>query len=199
LSVNRYAAMVALAIAAQVLTACAGDRIVDDGAAPSQSPVQAAPTTTARPSNANLVNAFDFYAQSGGDPGYFFTSPSGAWRCAIIPHEQAGCRSAKSTAAIGVKGAPETIADATGTQVPPNALVVGSTGDASFAKVDATAFVRDAGPDQTLQFGQILAAAGFRCNVQDLGISCRSDTSTSGFTFSGDGFTLSYTDLPAAP
>ncbi|MCV7224605.1 hypothetical protein H7J73_00900 [Mycolicibacterium komossense] len=181
------------------MSACAGG-IVDDGTAtPNERSPQAASSSTPRPSNANLVNAFDFYAQSGGRPGYFFTTPSGTWRCAIIPHEEAGCRSAKSAISLGVKGVPDTVVDAAGTPVAPNAVVVQSTGDAYFAKLDAGVLVRDSGPDQTLPFGRILAAAGFRCNVQDLGISCMSETSRSGFTFSADGFTPSYTDLPAGP
>ena len=40
-----------------------------------------------------------------------------------------------------------------------------------------------------------LAAAGFRCNVQESGVSCQSDTSGKGFTFSADGFVPQYTDL----
>ncbi|CAN5336189.1 hypothetical protein BH09ACT8_BH09ACT8_31950 [soil metagenome] len=196
---KRYPAAIAVVIAAHTLVACAGNVITDDDAAPGKPPTGEAPSTTPRPGNANLVDAFDFYAQSDGRPGYLFTTPSGTWRCAIIPHDQAGCRSAKSAMSLGVKGAPQTVADSAGAQVPPNAVVVESNGDAYFTKVDAGVFVRDSGPDQTLQFGQILAAAGFRCNVQDLGISCMSETSKTGFTFSGDGFTPSYTDLPAAP
>jgi hypothetical protein len=186
-----------------VLAACSAGTISDDGSgAAGQPPPQAAPSTTARLSNANLVNAFDFYAQSNGSPGYFFTSPSGTWRCAIIPHQEAGCRSAKSTVSLGLEGidgVPATVPDATGKQVSPNAIVVRTAGDADFTAVDASVYVRDSGADQTLQFGRILAAAGFRCNVQDIGISCMSETSGSGFTFSADGFTPSYTDLPAVP
>jgi hypothetical protein len=194
---------VSLAAVAQVLAACTGGTISDDGSgAADQPPPQAAPSTTPRPSNANLVNAFDFYTQSNGRPGYFFTSPSGTWRCAIIPHEEAGCRSAKSSTSLGlagIDGVPATVPDATGTRISPNAIVVRSTGDADFTAVDAGVYVRDSGADQTLPFGRILAAAGFRCNVQDIGISCMSETSGNGFTFSADGFTPSYTDLPAAP
>jgi hypothetical protein len=196
----RYPLVVALAVAAQMLAACSGGTISDDGSGGAgQPPPPASSSTTPRPSNANLVNAFDFYAQSDGRPGYFFTTPSGTWRCAIIPHEEAGCRSAKSTVSLGIDGIPATVPDATGTEASPNAIMVRSTGDAYFTTVDAGALVRDDGADQTLQFGRILAAAGFRCNVQDLGISCLSETSGSGFTFSAEGYIPSYTDLPAMP
>jgi hypothetical protein len=43
----------------------------------------------------------------------------------------------------------------------------------------------------------ILAAAGFRCNVQEAtGVSCLSEFSDKGFTFSADGFAPQYTDFP---
>ena len=53
------------------------------------------------------------------------------------------------------------------------------------------------GPAKALPFNRILAAAGFRCNVADSGVSCQSDTSGKGFTFSAQGYTPQYTDVPA--
>ena len=53
------------------------------------------------------------------------------------------------------------------------------------------------GPAKVLQFNRILAAAGFRCNVQESGVSCLSELSGKGFTFSADGYTPQYTDVPA--
>ena len=45
---------------------------------------------------------------------------------------------------------------------------------------------------------KVLIVSGFRCNVQEAtGIACASEVSGNGFTFSADGFTLQYTDLPA--
>jgi hypothetical protein len=186
------------ALVTATLAACAPVVVTTDNAAP-ESAQQAAPTTTQRPSNANLVNAFDFYGQAGDRPGYFFTSPSGAWRCAITPHEQAGCQSTKTATQLAITGVPATVTAADGTEVTPNALVVDSTGDAHFAKLGTEDLKPTSGPAQTLQFGQVLAAAGFRCNVQDLGISCISEDSKQGFTFSSDGYTPSYTDVPVAP
>ena len=53
------------------------------------------------------------------------------------------------------------------------------------------------GPATVLPFGEVLAVAAFRCNVQEAsGISCLSEKSGRGFTFSADGFTFQYTDLP---
>jgi hypothetical protein len=199
LSPKIFTAVVAAMAAAQILTACADTVINTDDARPDPSPDPVAPSSTPRPSNANLVNAFDYYGQSGGAPGYFFTTPSGTWRCVIVPHELAGCRSAKDATSLGVKGQPDSVLDATGAAVTPNAVVVPETGDDYFTRVTAGEFTRDDGPTQTLQFGRILAAAGFRCNIQDLGVSCLSETSKQGFTFSTDDFTPSYTDLPAAP
>jgi hypothetical protein len=182
-----------------VLSACSSPVITTDDAAAGAVQTPNAPSSTQRPSNANLVNAFDFYSESGDQrPGYFFTSPSGSWRCVIIPHEQAGCQSVKAAARLGIKGVPDTVTAVDGTETAPNTLVLNSTGDPQFVNLDATQFTPVPGPAPTLQFGRILAAAGFRCNVQDLGISCLSETSGQGFTFSGDGYTPSYTDVPAA-
>ena len=47
------------------------------------------------------------------------------------------------------------------------------------------------------EIAKILAAAGFRCNVQESGVSCQSETSGKGFTFSAKGYTPQYTDVPA--
>ena len=53
-----------------------------------------------------------------------------------------------------------------------------------------------AGPAATLPFGRVLMVAGFRCNVQEAtGISCASETSARGFTFSADGYLPVYTDV----
>jgi hypothetical protein len=189
--------MAAFAIA--TLAACAPAVVTTDDAAPGAPQSPGAPTSTPPPSNANLVNAFDFYGQAGERPGYFFTSPSGAWRCVITPHELAACQSTKTGSRLGITGVPDTVTAADGTAVTPNSLVVGSIGDAHFEKLEAEDFTLIPGPAQTLQFGKILAAAGFRCNVQDLGISCMSEDSKQGFTFSSDGYTSSYTDVPVAP
>ncbi len=49
-----------------------------------------------------------------------------------------------------------------------------------------------------MPFNKILAAAGFRCNVQETaGVSCLSEFSGKGFTFSADGVAPQYTDVPA--
>ena len=48
-----------------------------------------------------------------------------------------------------------------------------------------------------LPFNRILAVAGFRCNVQESsGISCLSETSGAGFTFSAEEYATSYVDVP---
>ncbi|CAN5883115.1 hypothetical protein BH09ACT7_BH09ACT7_51740 [soil metagenome] len=190
---------VAALLLAPALSACSPTVVMtDEGAAADAAPSPGAPMSTLRPNNANLVNAFDFYGEAAGHPGYFFTSPSGAWRCLITPHQQAGCQSAKSTTRLGITGAPDTVTDPDGTEVVPNTLLIASTGDAHFARLDTAEAKPAQGPAPTLQFGKILAAAGFRCNVQDLGISCMSEDSGQGFTFSADGYLPSYTDLPAA-
>ena len=58
-------------------------------------------------------------------------------------------------------------------------------------------FSLDPGPAKVLPFNRILAVAGFRCNVQEAaGVSCQSEFTGKGFTFSPDGFVPQYTDVP---
>lgn len=79
----------------------------------------------------------------------------------------------------------------------PNAVVVPREGDARFVALEQPEFALKPGPAKVLPFNRILAAAGFRCNVQEAtGVSCLSEFSGKGFTFSPDGFAPRYTDVP---
>jgi hypothetical protein len=150
------------------------------------------------PSNAHLANAFDYVAHPPAGTTYYFTSPSGAWACAIVPRVKAGCQSATNwPAAMGVTGEPESVPNATGNGTP-NALVIPRAGAAQFVALDKPEFAIDPGPGKELPFNRILAVAGFRCNVQEAtGVSCLSEFSGNGFTFSTDGLVPQYTDVPA--
>ena len=161
-----------------------------------QLPPAPPPTSSTRPSNDKLVNAFDYYARTDEDhAGYYFVSPSGSWRCVIVPRTWAGCQS--SGGGLGVAGAPQRVADDNGQSVAPNVILVRTEGDPQFASVDAALFKPPTGTPKTLPFNKILAAAGFRCNVQqEAGISCASDETNQGFTFSASGAAWQYTDVP---
>ena len=150
----------------------------------------AAPTATSTPppSNAHLVNAFDYVGHVGEITGYYFTTPSGKWRCAILAHTKAGCQASSSwQSGLGVQDEPDST----------NAIAVDRDGDPQFVELEQPEFWLVPGPANALQFNRILAAAGFRCNVQESGVSCQSETSGKGFTFSADGYTPQYTDVPA--
>jgi hypothetical protein len=135
----------------------------------------------------------------GDITGYYFTTPSGKWKCAILSHAKAGCQSSSSwQSGLGIEGAPESVPDAAGEDTTPNAIVVDRDGDPQFVALEQPEFWLDPGPANALQFNRILAAAGFRCNVQEAsGVSCLSETSGKGFTFSADGYAPQYTDVPA--
>lgn len=167
---------------------CSGERVVTTGEPPmhTETPTaSAAPSPT--PSNAHLVDAFDYVARPEGEAGYYFTTPSGKWRCAIVPRVKAGCHSASSwQSGMGIPGEPDAV----------NAIVVEREGDARFVVLEQPEFRLDPGPANTLPFNRILAAAGFRCNVQEFGVSCLSELTGKGFTFSAEGFTLQYSDVP---
>jgi hypothetical protein len=187
------AAAVALAVAG-----CSSGPVVNtDNTAAAVQPGATAPPSTPPPSNAHLVDAFDYVAHIDDATRYYFTTPSGRWRCAIVPRVKAGCQAAGS-AGLGIDGAPDTVPDAQGEPAAPNAIVIDRGGDPHFASLQEPEFTPDPGPANTLQFNRILAAAGFRCNVQESsGVSCLSELTGRGFTFSTEGYTLQYTDVPA--
>lgn len=179
------------------VSACSGPTVINTGEPHTPIATSAPrPTLPSYATNAHLANADQFYATSGGQQAYYFTTPSGRWRCAIIPHAQAGCQAA-GTAALPITGAPTAVTRADGSQVTPNALVIDRDDDAQFVAAEDDPFVLQPGPAATLPFGTVLAVAGFRCNVQEAsGVSCGSEASGKGFTFSTDGYTATYTDVP---
>lgn len=170
----------------------------DEARPTTQATTSAPPPLASRPTNDTLVNAFDYAApQSDGQTAYYFTSPSKRWVCGIVPREAAGCQSSTGST-IPVKGAPSTVPGLDGTDGAPNAIQVGRVAEPQFATLDAPGYARVPGPAVVLPFGKVLIVSGFRCNVQETtGISCASEVTGKGFTFSADGFTLQYTDLPA--
>lgn len=185
---------------AALSAACSGPTVITtDDAAPSGTPAAAPAPPATRPSNAHLANAFTFAAQVNGATAYYFTTPSGRWQCAIMPREQAGCQNAKTpTSAIAITGAPDEVPGPDAEPVAPNAIVVDRAAEARFAALSPPAFGLDPGPATVLPFNRILVVAGFRCNVQEAtGISCMSELSGKGFTFSAEGYTMTYTDVPA--
>lgn len=168
--------------------------IVNNGDNGQQTEAPPAASST-RPNNDKLVNAFDFFADTAiGDGGYYFTSPSGSWRCVIVSRTWAGCQSTGGN--LGIAGAPASVTDDRGQTAAPNAIVVRYQGDPQFASVPAEAFKPSSGTAKTLPLNKILAAAGFRCNVQDAGVSCMSEQTDRGFTFSATGAGWQYTDVP---
>jgi hypothetical protein len=168
---------------------CSDVTVVNTSESPANTATAApAATPSAPPTNAHLVNAFDYVAHVGDITGYYFTTPSGKWRCAILTHTKAGCQASSSwKSGLGVDGEPDST----------NAIVVDSDGDPQFVVLEQPEFWLQPGPAKVLPFNRIVAAAGFRCNVQESGVSCQSETSGKGFTFSADGYTPQHTDVPA--
>ncbi|MEU0494307.1 hypothetical protein [Mycobacterium sp. NPDC006124] len=189
-----------LAVAALTAVACDSGTVVntDEPRPTTETSTTPPPPLANRPTNDALVNAFDYAApRADGQTAYYFTSPSKRWVCAIVPRDAAGCQSSTGST-IPVKGAPDTVPAPDGSEAAPNAIQVGRLGDAGFATLEAPGYSLDPGPAAILPFDKVLIVSGFRCNVQEAtGISCASEVSGNGFTFSADGFTLQYTDLPA--
>jgi hypothetical protein len=179
----------ALCAVAMLAVGCSPATVINTGEPTARSAAPAPPAaSSAPPSNAHLVNAFDYVGHDGDMTGYYFTTPSGKWRCAILTRAKAGCQAASSwKSGLGVDGEPDST----------NAIIVDRDGDPQFVALEQPEFWLQPGPAKALQFNKILAAAGFRCNVQESsGVSCLSETSGKGFTFSAEGFTPQYTDVP---
>jgi hypothetical protein len=191
--------VLALATIAVLGAGCDSGTVVNtnDARPTTQTSTSGPPPLPVPTSNDTLANAFDYAApQADGDTAYYFTSPSKKWVCAIIPRATAGCQ-ASSGSTIPVKGAPDTVSAQDGTDAAPNAIQVARDADPQFAVLDAPGYSLVPGPAKVLPFDKVLIAAGFRCNVQEAtGISCASEFTGKGFTFSVDGFTPQYTDLP---
>ncbi|PPJ36379.1 hypothetical protein C5E45_20215 [Nocardia nova] len=142
-----------------------------------------------------------YRADSGGVDGYYFTSPSGLWRCAIIPgghNPQAGCQPSTNTRPdMGVAGAPTVEDQFTHGQAQPNAIRVDRSSGPRFDHLGQAIFWLTPGEAQMLPYNSPLTAGGFTCNTQETGVSCRDDQSGRGFTFSTAGFSMSYSDVEA--
>ncbi|WP_143536516.1 DUF6636 domain-containing protein [Rhodococcus sp. 05-2254-6] len=155
----------------------------------------------------SLVDPATFARGEGGLQGFFFTTPSGLWRCAILADsaqggsddQMAGCQPSSSMP-MNVAGAPSVPDHYSRNATAPNAILVNATEDARFASLSQALFWRyDTTP--VLPYGQTLSANGFSCNVKESGVSCRSDDSGKGFTFSTGGYQFDYIEArgPATP
>jgi hypothetical protein len=200
--VHRPPPVVIAALITAAVAGCSGPTVVntDDGAS-STVDAPPAPTSSTRPSNAHLANAFAYLGQGSdlqdGQSAYFFTTPSGRWDCAIVPRTRAGCQNSQGSS-LGITGAPDEVPTADGGTASPDAIVVDRTADPQFVALDAPGLEPQTGTAAVLPFNRILAVGGFRCNVQEAsGIACLSELSGKGFTFSADGYVPAYTDVPA--
>lgn len=190
------AARVAVCAFTAVVTAgCADAVVVNTGESPPRTETTVL-TSPAGRSDPNLVDASDYYVTTDGLKGYYFTIPSGKWNCAILPRSKAGCQAAAGTQGMGIPGEPDTVQTADGEAVAPNAIAVGDEGDPGFTWVARPGFSVTSGKALVLDFTKTLAAAGFRCNVQEAGVSCLSEGTKKGFTFSASGYSPQYTAVP---
>lgn len=166
------------------------------------------PAPKPEPQSAPAVDASTFWysgysTTTGHNSGYFFESPSGKWRCAILERfyggAGAGCEST-SGRVMPVNGAPLVpAADIPENLVPPSSIILTPNGHPEFVMLGQPYLVRPAAPTPVLSYGQNLTALGFTCNTQESGISCRHDQTGQGFTFSTKGYKFEYTPVAAGP
>ena len=188
-TVTVIAAAVALTVAG-----CTTETVVNTGQWET-TPTETSTAPSLPPTNpALLANAFDFVEHPNGQAAYYFSTPSGRWQCAILPRDKAGCQATRG--ALSIAGAPDTVPNAGGEETPPDAIIIEPEGDAHFAGVDAPEFTPPE-PANVLPFNRTLIVARFRCNIQEAsGVSCLSEQSGAGFTFSADGYVPQYTEVP---
>lgn len=185
-----------ISAAVLAIAGCSGARVVNTGEPPPATATNTSAAPQLPPTNtAHLVDAFDYVAHPNDQAGYYFTTPSRRWQCAILPRDKAGCQSASG--GLSIAGRPDTVPNAAGEETTPNAMIIEPQGDAHFAALDEPEFSLTPGPANVLPFNRTLIAARFRCNIQEeTGVSCVSEQSGNGFTFSADGFAPQYTEVP---
>lgn len=176
-------------------------------ASAAETPSAVAPAPPAPPP-APTADASTFWydgtsTRTGPARGYFFQSPSGKWRCAIIDRFYdgigAGCEAVNSRL-MPVPGAPLVPAnDLPQNLVPPSSLIMKPNHGPEFIKLGQPYLVRPEDPTPVLGYGLTLTGLGFTCNTQESGISCRNDQSGQGFTFSSKGYRFEYTPVSPAP
>lgn len=187
--------VLAAASAALVVAACGSPTVVDTGEPWTPINPTTAPPGLPEQSTDQLADATEFYITEDGRNAYYFTSPSGRWRCAIVPRVSAGCQPVNA-ASLPMTGVPTTVPDADGEPTAPNTILIEQSTPVRFADQDARLYTPASGPAATLPFDKVLTVAGFRCNVQEAtGISCGSEGSGKGFTFSAEAYTAVYTDV----
>lgn len=176
---------------------CGSPAIVNTGEAWTPIGTPASPAQLPQYStNHQLADAAEFYTIVGAQKAYRFAAPSGRWHCVIVPHESAGCQRATASP-LSITGAPTSVIGPDGAPATPNTIIIDRSSDVRFTEVVPDAGAASPAPIVTLPFGKVLVVAGFRCNVQEVsGVSCGSESSGMGFTFSADGYTGVYTDVP---
>jgi hypothetical protein len=186
--------LVVVVMIAGLSVACDRTIVVNTGETPprTETPASAWPTGRVDP---NLVDAHAYYAISDGVKGYYFTTPSGKWSCAILPRSQAGCQAAGGGQVMGIPGEPSSVQGPNGA-IAPNAIAVGDRDEAGFTWLDRPGFSLKTGKAMVLDFNKTLAAAGFRCNVQEAGVSCENETTQKGFVFSATRYMPHYAPVP---
>ncbi|WP_395311699.1 hypothetical protein V4U86_13495 [Mycobacterium sp. AMU20-3851] len=193
------AGVLSAALASLLLAGCGSPTVVNTGQpwTPVETPAPP-PRLPDHPSNRTLADASEYYVATGTPKVYRFATPSGRWQCVIVPHASAGCRPASSTQ-LSIAGAPTSVPGPDGAPTAPDTIIIDRDSDVGFVEsvVDPDNATDADAPVTTLPFGKVLQVAGFRCNVQELtGVSCGSESSGRGFTFSADGYTPVYTDVP---
>lgn len=198
-TVARRALSAACAVAA--VAGCGSPTVVNTGEpwTPIESPAPP-PQLPQYSTNSRLADASEFYVVAGAAKSYRFATPSGRWHCEIVPHTSAGCRPATSSR-LSITGAPTEVPGPDGEPAAPNTIIIDAGNEVRFidaAEPAASESDAESAPEvATLPFGEVLMVAGFRCNVQEAtGVSCGSESSGKGFTFSADGYTSNYTDVP---
>lgn len=189
--------MAAIAVATAALAGCGSPNIVNTGEP--WTPIETPPPPPRLPehhSNRQLADASEYYVVAETPKVYRFVTPSGRWQCEIVPHASAACRPATAST-LAITGAPTEVPGTDGEPTAPNTIIIDRGSDVRFVDAATDTETGTEAPPATLPFGMVLQVAGFRCNVQEAtGVSCGSESSGKGFTFSADGYTAVYTDVP---
>ncbi|WP_169812225.1 PASTA domain-containing protein [Nocardia xishanensis] len=192
-SVTRAAAAFAATLTV-LLTGCSTGSS-DTATAPTATTTQvpAAPAAAATPGKSAKPADTAEYRQDDdgfGRAGYFFTSPSGAFSCAIFDASVSAYGTPVGAACQGRAATPagaQGCAKSEGLQAPVPGLGVGPSGTTFFCNVGSPLFTTTS---TVLPYDSSLTANGYTCHSAQSGVSCQENLNGKGFRVSRESSAL---------
>lgn len=177
------------------------ETISTSGTTQPSSPTSAVGSPRPSSSAPRLANPEDYASHASRWPAWGFVTPSALWICVIATApsgaDRATCAANPGQGPLLVPGLPPAREDGgAGRILAPNAIEVYEAGGPWTRALESSIWADEIAP-RTLPYGSVLQAGGFSCNAQPTVVSCREDSSGTGFSISTTGYRYRYTAVPA--